>query len=76
MPDRYPEEALAELLLMKPVDPNADLIGFRYTHGPEEVEIVGTPEWCESGAYVTVRFPTGYETIKPAALMRRRKEQS
>lgn len=57
--------------------PNADLIGFKYitaqgTPAEEEIEVVGTCEWSDQ--YVTVRFPTGHETIKPAGAVRRRKE--
>lgn len=66
-------------------DPNSDLIGFQYvtaegTPAAETVTVIGTPE-TKVGShigymtnYVTVRFPTGHETIKPAAVVRRRKE--
>lgn len=60
-------------------DPNADLIGFQYvtaegTPAAETVTVVGTPTWSEQ--YVTVRFSTGHETIKPAAIVRRHKEMT
>lgn len=51
-------------------DPNADLIGKTiHYHSGESCEVVGT--WEHGDGYVTVRFPTGYETIKPAAIVRR-----
>lgn len=58
-------------------DPNADLVGFQYvtaegTPAAETVTVIGTCEWSDQ--YVTVRFPTGHETIKPVAAVRRRKE--
>jgi len=62
-------------------DPNADLIGFQYvtaegTPAKETVTVIGTPAWSKDngGQYVTVRFPTGHETIKLAGAVRRRKE--
>lgn len=55
---------------------NEDLIGFKYltsegTPAEEEVEVVGVCDWSDS--YVTVRFPTGHETIKPVVAVRQRK---
>lgn len=56
-------------------DPNAELIGFRYTTaqgtpGQEDVEVLGTVTWSK-GQYVLVQFPTGHCTIKPAAFVAR-----
>lgn len=52
---------------------NEDLIGFKWTDGAgEEVEVVSLCDW--SANYVTVRFPTGHETIKPVVAVRQRKE--
>ena len=52
---------------------NEDLIGFKWTdEAGEEVEVIGFPPWSEN--FLTVRFPTGHETIKPVVAVRQRKE--
>lgn len=56
---------------------NADLIGFKFITAPgtpaeEEIEVIASCPWSDQ--YVTVQFPTGHQTIKPAAIVRRRKE--
>lgn len=57
-------------------DRNADLYGFQYitaegTPAEETVTVIGPCSWSDQ--YVTVRFSTGYETIKPAGVVRTRK---
>ena len=56
---------------------NEDLIGFKYitaegTPAAEEVEVIESCPWSDS--YVTVRFPSGHETIKQALAVRQRKQ--
>jgi hypothetical protein len=65
-------------------DPNAELVGFQYTTAEgtpaaETVTVIGTPSYNVNGEahwmenYVTVRFASGHETIKPVVAVRQRK---